>query len=586
MCTWYKKFPSFRESYAITDSPNSLADGCFPAYAVSWRHKLFNWHYSRPGIVLRIFASNFFQISQTTLKFSTMGITLTSLVESHAEVTQDLTGERKEGLDFQKEQYTVAIKRQAKKIYTGRRQGSIMEIREDSRQVTARCTIHPYVPVSANLYQYAWNSPLKYADPMGRDVEESEWERYLELGLTGYVKYGYHMITDYMPDELMLVSGAMNPLVMTGTMAEAQVNGRWDELDYLLIKNNRSYSHGFTEGFWDFTLGNLEGLVTKPVDDVYRMSSYVGDVFSGRNTDNWLMTGAKLISMPMQFVSGIPIYDSLDRMDEDIEKAKSVFRVGRQIMQMSPAEKAELALSAGVALPWTGRAVYNHYNAVFHSEERVAQLFYNGGYGVGAVRGIAADVIVGNAVAKEMMQIGGEIGGKLRGIQNVDDVIENGSKTIPPEAETRLDELVDEIRQDIGKDYPTGNVGAAVTDIDGVTSEIKSYSKYNNSISSSNINHEYSYNFGEGNRIFSTKSVNSANLVDGPGAYNRAIDSEAKILEDIAHQLGYNKFCVDETVTGNVYLITERVPCSSCQDVIEQFRQMFPNVNVIVKSKY
>lgn len=69
-------------------------------------------------------------------------------------------------------------------------------------------------------------------------------------------------------------------------------------------------------------------------------------------------------------------------------------------------------------------------------------------------------------------------------------------------------------------------------------------------------------------------------------AYNRAIDSEAKILEDIAHQLGYNKFCVDETVKGNVYLITERVPCPSCQDVIEQFKQMFPNVNVIVKNKY
>ena len=216
------------------------------------------------------------------------------------------------------------------------------------------------------------------------------------------------MIIDYMPDELMLVSGAMNPLVMTGTMAEAQVNGRWDELDYLLIKNNRSYSHGFTEGFWDFTLGNLEGLVTKPLNDWDRMSTYVGDVFSGRNTDNWLITGMKLVSMPMQCVSGIPIYDSLDRMDEDIEKAKSVFRVGRQIMQMSPAEKAELALSAGVALPWTGRAVYNHYNAVFHSEEGVAQLFYKGGYGVGAVTGIVADAIVSEAVAKELMQIGGK----------------------------------------------------------------------------------------------------------------------------------------------------------------------------------
>ena len=167
-----------------------------------------------------------------------------------------------------------------------------------------------------------------------------------------------------------------------------------------------------------------------------------------------------------------------------------------------------------------------------------------------------------------------------------DDVAKDCGNTIPSNVEKRLDELVDGIRQDINKSYPTGNVGAAVVDIEGVTSEIKSYSKYNNSISNPNVNHEYSYIFGENNRIFSTKPVNGANLVNGPSAYNRAIDSEAKILEDIAHQLGYNKFCIDENVIGNVYLITERAPCPSCQDVIEQFRKMFPNINVIIKNKY
>lgn len=64
------------------------------------------------------------------------------------------------------------------------------------------------------------------------------------------------------------------------------------------------------------------------------------------------------------------------------------------------------------------------------------------------------------------------------------------------------------------------------------------------------------------------------------------MDSEAKILEDIAHQLGYNFFGVDETITGNVYLITERKPCASCSDVIMQFKQMFPNVNLVVKCLY
>ena len=64
------------------------------------------------------------------------------------------------------------------------------------------------------------------------------------------------------------------------------------------------------------------------------------------------------------------------------------------------------------------------------------------------------------------------------------------------------------------------------------------------------------------------------------------MDSESKILEDIAHQLGYNKFTIDEIVRGNVYFITEREPCLSCMGVIEQFEKMFPNVKVYVKYKY
>ena len=84
-----------------------------------------------------------------------------------------------------------------------------------------------------------------------------------------------------------------------------------------------------------------------------------------------------------------------------------------------------------------------------------------------------------------------------------------------------------------------GFQGAAITDIEGVSGEIKAYSKHNNSISDTNLNHEYSYNFGENNRIFDTQPVNSDNIINGPGAYDRAVDSESKILEDIAHQLGY-----------------------------------------------
>ena len=141
-----------------------------------------------------------------------------------------------------------------------------------------------------------------------------------------------------------------------------------------------------------------------------------------------------------------------------------------------------------------------------------------------------------------------------------DDVIQGvvKSKIIPEIVDKRLDELVSSIRKDIGKDYPVGNAGVAIVEIEGVTSEIKAFSKTNNSISNPNINHDYSYKFEIKDRIFETKNINSDNIIDGPKAFNRAIDSEAKILEDIAHQLGYNKCAVDATVKGKVYLVTER----------------------------
>ena len=51
-----------------------------------------------------------------------------------------------------------------------------------------------------------------------------------------------------------------------------------------------------------------------------------------------------------------------------------------------------------------------------------------------------------------------------------------------------------------------------------------------------------------------------------------------EILENIARQLGYKTFAVDTSVTGTIYLITERPPCKSCRNVIEKFKEMFSNV--------
>lgn len=65
----------------------------------------------------------------------------------------------------------------------------------------------------------------------------------------------------------------------------------------------------------------------------------------------------------------------------------------------------------------------------------------------------------------------------------------------------------------------------------------------------------------------------------GKDSYERAFDSEVKILEEFA-----SKYINQRGVKGTIYLFTERPPCSSCTDVFPEFRKMFPNVKLEVAS--
>lgn len=61
------------------------------------------------------------------------------------------------------------------------------------------------------------------------------------------------------------------------------------------------------------------------------------------------------------------------------------------------------------------------------------------------------------------------------------------------------------------------------------------------------------------------------------GAQRRDVDSEYKILEDIAKGLKEGK----DGPTGTISLYTEQIPCDrSCWGVIDQFRERFPNITL------
>ena len=57
----------------------------------------------------------------------------------------------------------------------------------------------------------------------------------------------------------------------------------------------------------------------------------------------------------------------------------------------------------------------------------------------------------------------------------------------------------------------------------------------------------------------------------------RDVDSEAKILNNVAAKLGDNT-----SATGTINLLTERSPCASCSNVIDLFKAKYPNITINV----
>lgn len=68
------------------------------------------------------------------------------------------------------------------------------------------------------------------------------------------------------------------------------------------------------------------------------------------------------------------------------------------------------------------------------------------------------------------------------------------------------------------------------------------------------------------NPVFTTRSLN-------PGGIPRNTDSEYKILEEVAKQLGDNR-----NAKGILTVHTNFEACGSCQDVFTQFNERYPNI--------
>ncbi len=75
---------------------------------------------------------------------------------------------------------------------------------------------------------------------------------------------------------------------------------------------------------------------------------------------------------------------------------------------------------------------------------------------------------------------------------------------------------------------------------------------------------------------FRTLCVNQNDVPEGADCWQRDVDTEFKILEDVAARLP------DPAAAGRICLFTELYPCISCWNVMKQFLAAYPNVELEV----
>lgn len=116
-----------------------------------------------------------------------------------------------------------------------------------------------------------------------------------------------------------------------------------------------------------------------------------------------------------------------------------------------------------------------------------------------------------------------------------------------------------------------GNFGVAQIEIPGIQRTMAASSQ----IDLPNSTQQLAGFVGLGPEIFPSFKVGTggANPID----LLRNVDSEAKILNAVAQQLGENR-----SASGTIYLLTERSPCASCSGIISQFKQKYPGIDITI----
>lgn len=129
---------------------------------------------------------------------------------------------------------------------------------------------------------------------------------------------------------------------------------------------------------------------------------------------------------------------------------------------------------------------------------------------------------------------------------------------------------VSDIRADLPRE---GNVAFAEIDVGALSSEtmvMKAYSQFDD-----RVGEFLPKPSGDLNSWVLKPQVATSKYVGTPEGYLRDMDTEFKILETVAQRLGPSS-----QASGRINLISEKMVCPSCSDIVNQFRERYPNIQL------
>lgn len=85
-----------------------------------------------------------------------------------------------------------------------------------------------------------------------------------------------------------------------------------------------------------------------------------------------------------------------------------------------------------------------------------------------------------------------------------------------------------------------------------------------------------------GEEIFKAYNVGRDGGINTAGAWSRSIDTEYVMLSEIAEKLGAKQGGKYTNIVGKIKIVSELPYCMSCQGVIQDFGNMFPEVEIIL----